>query len=169
MEDNSPVQLSRNRVRFAVPGNNPGCITITDSFSTFFHISIEFPEDISSTRALEICEDVCPTICETVLTSIRKACHKLNYNNSIPEAAFLCCKHGTSAAPHPATISHSTQLLTCTTHPRSVFSDLTDKHTLWLGKGAASTSPAFPLSTRGKPDMTTIIVLSLCKNFRLLV
>ena len=133
VEDNCPVQLSRNRVRFAVPGNNPGCITITDSFSTFFHVSIEFPDTVTREKATEICEKVCPTIRETILTHIRKASHRLNYNNSIPEAAFLCSKHDDAIPPHPARISN-TGLLTCTTHPKSIFSDLTDQHKIWFGK-----------------------------------
>ena len=133
MEDNSPVQLSRNRVRFAVPGNNPGCITITDSFSTFFHVSIEFPEDITEEQALEVCKEVCPSIREEIFASIRKASTKLNYNNSIPEAAFPCSRHDESTALHPAVISR-TGLLTCTTHPRSVFGELTNKHKIWLGE-----------------------------------
>ena len=139
-ENSTPVQLSRNRVRFAVPGNNPGCITITDSFSTFLHIDLEFPDEVTSEQALDICEDICPKIRETILTSIRKASHKLNYSNSIQEAAFLCSKHNAAAVPHPAIISHSTDVLTCTTHPQSVFSELTDKHRLWLGKAMTSTS-----------------------------
>ena len=161
-ENGTPVQLSRNRVRFAVPGNNPGCITITDSFSTFFHVSIEFPNEITETKALEICEDVCPTIRETILTHIRRASHRLNYNNSIPEAAFLCSKCHSSfsrvrskswvepgeeasskddetAPPHPATISKC-ELLTCTMCPRSVFCTMTEKHALWLGKATSSSS-----------------------------
>ena len=150
IEDGNPVQLSRNRVRFAVPGNNPGYITITDSFSTFFHISIEFPdqEEISETKALEICEEVCPTIRETILTHIRKASHRLNYNNSIPEVAFLCTKH---AEPHPATIS-TCELLTCTKCPGSVCCRMTDKHTLWLGKLTSvshSCDPSIP-ATKGE-------------------
>ena len=132
-ENGTPVQLSRNRVRFVVPGNNPGCITITDSFSTFFHVSIEFPDTVTRGKATEICEKVCPTIRETILTHIRKASHRLNYNNSIPEAAFLCSKHDKTIPPHPARISN-TGLLTCTTHPKSIFSDLTDQHKIWFGK-----------------------------------
>ena len=133
MEDNSPVQLSRNRVQFAVPENNPGCIIITDSFSTFFHVSIEFPDKVTVAKAREICEKVCPTIRETILTHIRRASRRLNYDNSIPVASFLCSQHAKTAPPHPATISN-TGLLTCTTHPRSVFSELTDNHRLWLGE-----------------------------------
>ena len=132
-ENGTPVQLSRNRARFAVPGNNPGCITITDSFSTFFHVSIEFPDTVTREKATEICEKVCPTIRETILTHIRKASHRLNYSNSIPEAAFLCSKHDETIPPHPARISN-TGLLTCTTHPKSIFSDLTDQHKIWFGK-----------------------------------
>ena len=143
MEDNSPVQLSRNRVRFSIPGNNPGCITITDSFSTFFHVSIEFPEDITEEQALEVCKEVCPSIREEILASIRKASSKLNYNNSIPEAAFLCSKHNESTTLHPAVISR-TGLLTCTTHPRLIFSELTDKHKIWLGE-----STVLPSSSGG--------------------
>ena len=140
-EDGTPVQLSRNRVRFAVPGNNPGCITITDSFSTFLHTDLEFPDEVTSEQALEICADICPMIREIILTSVRKASCKLNYSDSLPETAFLCLKHNSTAAPHPATISHSTGVLTCTTHRRSIFSELTDKHKLWLGNSTiASTS-----------------------------
>lgn len=136
MEDGNPVQLSRNRARFMIPGNHPGFITITDSFSTFFHVEISFPLDISTARAFEICEEVCPVIRETVLSGIRKASRRLNYNNSIPETAFLCLKH--QPALHPATIS-SRGLLTCTTHPASVFSEMTEQHRVWLGKGSIST------------------------------
>ena len=133
-----PVQLSRNRVRFTIPGNHPGFITITDFFSTFFHVSITFPSDFSSSEALEVCKDVCPSIRETILTGIRKASRRLNYNNSIPEAAFLCSKHHTTP-PHPATIS-SCGHLTCTTHPASVYSRMTECHEIWLGKGAPTPS-----------------------------
>ena len=140
-EDGNPVQLSRNRVRFAVPGNNPGYITITDSFSTFFHVSIEFPdqEEISESKALEICEEVCPTIRETILTHIRKASRRLNYDDSIPEAAFLCSKHDETVPPHPATFSKH-KLLTCTNSPGTVCCHMTEKHALWLGKASTSSS-----------------------------
>ena len=133
MEDNSPVQLSRNRAQFALPGNNPGCVTITDSFSTFFHISIEFPDTVAAEKAIEICEKTCPIIRETILTHIRKASRRLNYNNSIPEAAFLCPQHDETTPAHPAVVSN-TGLLTCTINPRSVCSNLTDQHKFWFGK-----------------------------------
>ena len=134
MEDGNPVQLSRNQARFTIPGNHPGFITITDSFTTFFQIEITFPSDISQAKAIEVCEKVCPLIRETVLTGIRKASQRLNYNDSIPETAFLCSnvKHQDTEL-HTATIS-SSGLLTCTTHPASVFNKMTDKHKIWLSK-----------------------------------
>ena len=136
MEEGNPVQLSRNQARFTVPDNHPGFITITDSFTTFFHIEITFPSNISQTKALEVCEKVCPLIRETVLTGIRKASRRLNYINSIPEAAFLCsnAKHQNTTL-HAATIS-SSGLLTCTTHPASVFNEMTEEHKIWFHKDA---------------------------------
>ena len=138
-EDGSPAQLSRNRVRFAVPENNPGYITITDSFSTFFHVSIEFPdeEEITEAKALKICEDVCPTIHNTILTHIHRASRRLHYNDSNPEAAFLCSKHNGTAPPHPATISKH-KILTCTRSPGSVCCRMTEKHALWFEKAPSS-------------------------------
>ena len=127
-----PVQLSRNRVHFKVPKNHPGFITITDSFSTFFRIDITFPSDMSTAKALKVCEDVCPKIRETILAGIRKASRTLNYNDSIPESAFLCSKHQDNSL-HPATVS-SFDLLTCTSQPATIFSEMTENHKLWFGK-----------------------------------
>ena len=132
-ENNSPVQVSRNQVQFRLPGKDPGAITITDSLiSTYLHVSINFPEDMDTTKAIQISKRVCPTIRETILSGIRKASQKLNYNNSIPEVAFPCLKHLPDTL-HPATIS-SSGVLTCTTHPASVYSNLTEQHEIWLGK-----------------------------------
>ena len=131
-EDNHPVQVSRNQVRFRLPKKDPGAITITDSFSTFFHVSVDFPDDMTPARAIQISQKVCPIIRETILTGIRKASQKLNYNNSIPEVAFPCSKHPTGDL-HPATISDS-GCLTCTTHPADTFDESTEKHKLWFGE-----------------------------------
>ena len=130
-ENHRPVQLSRNRARFSIPGKHPGYITITDSFSTFFHIDISFPDDISPSKALEVCREVCPSIRETILAGIRKASRRLNYKDSIPVAAFLCPKNHTDSL-HPATIS-SCDLLTCTINPAKVSSGMKECHKLWLG------------------------------------
>ena len=138
-EDGYPMQVSRNSAQFTVPGNNPGCITITDSFSSYLHVSIDFPATVSRERAQEVCEEVCPTIREIVLTGIRKASQRLNYNNSIPSVAFPCSGHKDTPL-HPATVSENGKLLTCTTHPATVSSEVTDQHQLWLGTPAAASA-----------------------------
>jgi hypothetical protein len=136
-EDGYPVQVSRNSAQFTVPGKYPGCITITDSFSSYLHVSIDFPASVSQERAEEICTKVCPMIRETVLTGIRKASQRLNYNNSIPSIAFPCSGHKDTPL-HPASVSDDETLLTCTTHPATVCSEMTEQHRLWLGTPVAS-------------------------------
>ena len=132
MDEGCPVQLSRNRVHFKFPDKKPGFITITDSFSTFFHVAITFPSDITSDKALKICADTCPMIRETILAGIRKASQTLNYNNSIPESSFLCSKHQEDSL-HPAIISEY-DILTCTSQPATVFNEMTESNKLWFGK-----------------------------------
>ena len=141
MKNRTPVQLSRNRARFAMPGKRPGYITITDSISdTYLRVDITFPPKISSSRseAIEECKVICPLIRETVLSGIRKASRRLNYTDSIPEAAFLCSEHEPTSL-HAAIISDS-GLLTCTHDPANVCSKMTKLHQIWLGGHAPSSS-----------------------------
>ena len=134
---NRPVQVARNQVQFKVPGGDPGAITISDSLSSFFHVSISLPDGVSSEKAQQICSNICPSVRETILASIRKAHLKLNYHDmSNPEIAFPCSGHGDSDL-HPATIGKS-KVLTCTADPESVCNELTEKHKLWLGKHSQS-------------------------------
>ena len=130
-EDGYPMQVSRNQVQFALPGKNPGSVTITDPFSLYFHVIVELKphEDASADGIRQVYKEICPVIRETVLTGIRKASQKLNYNNLIPEIAFPCTKHGDL---HPAIISENGRLLICT-RDRRVYSELTEQHKLWLG------------------------------------
>ena len=157
-EDGYPVQVSRNSAQFTVPGKNPGCITITDSFSSYLHVSIDFPTSVSRERAQEVCEEVCPTIRETVLAGICKASQKLNYNNSIPSVAFPCSGHKDTPL-HPATVSENGKLLTCTTHPATVSSEVTDQHRLWLGTPAAASATS---STSGMCRSTYSLCFTCC-------
>ena len=152
-----PVKVSRNQVQFKLPGDDPGVITITDSFSTFFHISIDFPEDMEVANIYRICESSCSTIRETLLTSIRKALLKLNYDDSIPKVAFPCSRHQATDL-HAATISNS-GFLTCTTHPASVYCEPTKEHQLWLGK--MGTGKEFNLSH------STLIIIDINGRFLL--
>ena len=131
-----PVQVSRDRVQFALPGKTTGCVTITDPFSSYFHVIVELepPENASADGIQQIYEEICPSICETILTGIRKASQKLNYNNSIPEIAFPCTKHDDL---HPAIVSENQRRLICT-HDCRVYSEMTEQHKLWLGHQGTS-------------------------------
>ena len=143
-----PVQVSRNRVQFALPGKTTGCVTITDPFSSYFHVIVELepPEDASADGIQQIYKEICPSIREIILTGIRKALHKLNYNNLIPEIAFPCIKHDDL---HPAIVSEKLRRLICT-HDCRVYSEMTKQHKLWLGhKGTSRVC-------------TCIIILCLC-------
>ena len=104
----SPVKVDRNTVHFKVPGDLPGKIILSDSFSTYFQVSIE-----KTPRA--VCSKVCPQIRETILAGLRKASSALHYNNSVPKDAFLCLKHSTdTATPHASVVASSHALMTCT-------------------------------------------------------
>ena len=134
-EDGDPVQVARNRVQFALPGKNPGCVTISDPFSSYFHVDIELhPEGANTERMQQIYAETCPIIRETILTGIRKASQRLNYNDSIPEIAFPCTKHDNL---HPARISGTGNFLICTSD-RRVFSEVTEQHMFWIGHKGTS-------------------------------
>ena len=129
-ENDRPIQVSRNQVQFRLPGDNPGAITITDSFSTSFHVTIDFPEDVEADESLQISGSVCPEIRETILSSVRKVSHRLNYTDSIPKVAFPCTKHLPDAI-HPAIIS-SAGFLRCTIDPKVSSGLLKEHHRIWF-------------------------------------
>ena len=161
MKNRSYVQLSRNRARFTMPGKRPGYITITDSISdTYLRVDITFPPKISSSKALEICKVVCPLIRETVFSGIRKASRRLNYTDSIPEAAFLCSEHEPTSL-HAATISDG--LLTCTHDPANVCSEMTELHQIWLGGDAPSSISSESATTAEAVSGTSTDILCCCQ------
>ena len=128
-----PVQLSRNRARFVLPGNNPGYVTITDSISSYFHVAIDPPEGDSAEEVRQICEEVCPSIRETILAGIRKASQHLNYDTPDTKFAFPC-----STCQYPATFSCSGLRLTCTDDPLHCCK-IPKGHCLWFSsKGTRS-------------------------------
>ena len=126
----SPVKVDRNTIQFEVPGKLPGVITISDSFSTYFQVSIQLPA--KAPKALF--SKVCPQIRETIIAGLRKASSALHYNNSVPEFAFLCSEHNPSESPMPhASVVDSTRtLMTCTLNPAKFCSILTGEHLVWF-------------------------------------
>ena len=121
----SPVKVDRNTIHFKVPGDLPGKIILSDSFSTYFQVSIE-----KTPRAL--CSQVCPQIRETILAGLRKASSALHYNNSVPKDAFPCLGHSTDTSiPHASVVASSRTVMTCTLNPE-VFNSLTEDHLVWF-------------------------------------
>ena len=132
----SPVKVDRNTVQFEVPGSLPGKITLSDSFSTYFQVSIQLPE--KAPRAL--CSKVCPQIRETILAGLRKASSALHYNNCVPRDAFLCLEHSTSdtAIAHASVVDSTRTLMTCTLNPDKECSTLTEEHLVWFNSSDTS-------------------------------
>ena len=110
-------------------------MTITDPFSSFFHVTIELepPEGASADRVHQMYKEICPLIRETILAGIRKASQQLDYNTSILEVAFPCLKHG----DHPPAKCSKNEFLICTSD-RRVYSEMTEQHKLWLGQKGTS-------------------------------
>ena len=129
----SPVKVDRNTVQFEVPGGLPGVITLSDSFLTYFQVSIQLPK--KAPRALY--SAVFPQIRETIIAGIRKASSALHYNNSVPQDAFFCLEHGTSlsATLHASVVDRTRTLMTCTLNPAEFCSTLTEEHLVWFRSG----------------------------------
>ena len=131
----SPVKVDRNTVQFEVPGGLPGVITLSDSFLTYFQVSIQLPE--KAPRALY--SAVFPQIRETIIAGLRKVSSALHYNNSVPKDAFFCLEHGVSVSvtPHASIVDRTLTLMTCTLNPAKFCSTLTEEHLVWFRSGDA--------------------------------
>ena len=132
----SPSKVDRNTVHFRVPGDLPGMVILTDSFSTYFQVSIQLPQN----DPFELCSKVCPQIRETIRAGLRKASSTLNYNNSVPRDAFLCEEHTQSTSRHASVVRSDCTLMTCTVNPAQVYSNLSKQHLLWFGHQSPTAS-----------------------------
>ena len=127
-DSQSPSKVDRNTVHFRVPGGLPGKIILTDSFSSYFQVSIQLPQKDS----LELSPLVCPKIHKTIRKGLRKAANTLNYNNCVPQDGFFCEEHTQSGPRHATLVDGRCTLMTCTLNPTEVYSKLTKQHLLWF-------------------------------------
>ena len=136
----SPAKVNRNTVEFEVPGDLPGSITLTDSFSSHFQVSIQLPPTVAS----ELCREVCPQIRESIITGLRSASSTLHYNNSVPQEAFFCSgEHSSTAARmHIATVERKRRWTTCTVN-RKVCSRLTQDHMVWFPQTSTASGTCY--------------------------
>ena len=135
-DSQSPSKVDRNTVHFRVPGDLPGKVILTDSFSTYFQVSILLPQK----NPFQLCSKVCPQIRETIRAGLRKASSTLNYNNSVPRDAFLCEEHTQSTSHHASVVRGDCTLMTCTVNPAQVYSNLSKQHLLWFGHQSPTAS-----------------------------
>ena len=74
----SPVKVDRNTVQFEVPGGLPGKVTLSDSFSTYFQVSIQLPEKAPRT----LCSTMCPH-CKKYLVKMTTSAWLLQFQGSL--------------------------------------------------------------------------------------
>ena len=120
-KDGNLACVSRNCIKFKLPGK-PAIITLIDSFS-FFEVHL---------RALPDPEILCE-VRKSIFTGLENAYRKLKYNNSKPEAGFLCeCG---SSPPHAATryILHENCYLVCT-ETSECGGKLSNEQEMWFGE-----------------------------------
>ena len=120
-KDGNLACVSRNCIQFKLPGK-PAIITLIDSFS-FFEVHL---------RALPDPEILCE-VRKSIFTGLENAYRKLKYNNSKPEAGFLCkCS---SSPPHAATryILRENCYLVCT-ETSECGGKLSNEQEMWFGE-----------------------------------
>ena len=131
-EDGEGVQVARNSIAFALPGDwshCPGTMTVLDPLSSYFQVVLELPACFSSKDRLKLYSK----IVNTCLAAVKKAMKTLHYEASPPDVSFLCPKQSSvcSRMPHPAIVVESHNILKCSLKPH-VSHPLTEEQKIWL-------------------------------------
>ena len=138
-ESGRPVQVSRNCITYTRPGDDPGKVSLVDTFSNYIAVVVEVDADPSLASTIN---KLCPQIRDEVYTNMRKSVAALHYTNTIPKYAFFCPESSTacSTTSHAAIINSAHTGLTCS-HKPAIFRPLQENQRPWLtGLQAASTS-----------------------------
>ena len=135
-EDWERVQVARNSIAFALPGDwsqFPGTLTLLDPLSSYFQVVLELPGSLASKDRSKLYSQ----IRNTCLAAVKKAMETLHYEASPPDVSFLCPKQSSvcSRMPHPAIVVESHNILKCSLKPH-VSHPLTDEQKLWRPKTA---------------------------------
>lgn len=135
-EDREGVQVARNSITFALPGDwshLPGTVTVLDPLSSYLQVVLELPAHFGSKKCLKLCSE----IRNTCLAANKKAMKTLHYEASPPNVSFLCPKQSSvcSRIPHPAIVVESLNCLKCSLKPY-VSHPITAEQKLWLQKSA---------------------------------
>ena len=139
-ESGEPIQISRNCITYTLPGDDPGKVSLVDTFSNYIAVVVEI--DAEASLAFKIRQKLCPVIRDTVYTNVRKAVAALHYTNTIPKYAFFCPESSSacSTSSHAAIVTSGHTGLKCSQKP-SIVRTLTEQNRMWLtGLQAASFS-----------------------------
>ena len=137
-ESGRSVQVSRNCITYTLPGDDPGKVSLVDTFSNYIAVVVEI--DAEASLAVKTCQKLCPVIRDTVYTNVRKAVAALHYTNTIPKYAFFCPESSSacSTSSHAAIVTSGHTGLICS-QKRSILRTLREQNKMWLtGLQAAS-------------------------------
>ena len=128
------VQVARNSIAFAMPGNwkdFPGIVTVLDPLSFYLEVVLELPATLASEHRSRLF----PEIRNTCLDAVKKAMKTLHYEASPPDVSFLCPKPSSvcSRVPHPAIVVEPLNIIKCSLEP-CVSHPLTAEQKIWLPK-----------------------------------
>ena len=70
-ESGEPVQVSRNCITYTLPGDDPGKVSLVDTFSNYIAVVLEL--ESKESLASQMSAHLCPVIRDTVYKSIREA------------------------------------------------------------------------------------------------
>ena len=116
-----PQCLTRNCIKFQLPEDAPGSLTLIDAFS-HFEVHVKAQHDV--------CVCLCRSIRDTLFEGIQKAAETLKYSNLIPKQAFLCKHENTQ--PHLAIPADAVGYWKCELNP-DTSGPLTNQHKMWKG------------------------------------
>ena len=130
-ESGEPIQVSRNCITYTLPGNDPGKVSLVDTFSNYIAVVVEI--DAEASLAIETRQKLCPVIRDTVYTNVRKAVAALHYTNTIPQYAFFCPESSSacSTSSHAAIVTSGHTGLICS-QKRLILRPLTEQNKIWL-------------------------------------
>ena len=130
-ESGEPIQVSRNCITYTLPGDDPGKVSLVDTFSNYIAVVVEI--DAEASLAAKTYQKLCPIIRDTVYTNVRKAVAALHYTNTIPKYAFFCPESSSacSTSSHAAIVTSDHAGLICS-QKRSILRPLTEQNKVWL-------------------------------------
>ena len=142
-KDGNLACVFRNCIQFKLPGK-PAIITLIDSFS-FFEVHL---------RALPHPQILCE-VRKSIFTGLENAYRKLKYNNSKPEAGFLCVCG--SSPPHAATryLLGGNCYLVCT-ETSECSGTISNEQEMWFGELPST-------NTSGENHIALCVTKSLCE------